>query len=198
MLQLKNLTIYRHGKTLCRDLFLDIGKGACLIIAGKNGSGKSSLLGCLMGQVKPTSGQVLLDHYDVHGFGAREKKMFLQSSGIVLQQESLRPFDSVTSLLSKTDKKECSDLLSMFHIPESALVHQLSFSQRRNLELMLSILKHPKLIIWDEPFIGFDQESQEKWKSVLLQQKSQGITIVIATNQLDAFRFLNPEKVIQL
>ncbi|MGE3278761.1 MAG: ATP-binding cassette domain-containing protein [Candidatus Altimarinota bacterium] len=198
MLQLKNLTLYREGKAICRDLFFDVPKGSCFLIRGKNASGKSSLMSCIIGQLSPTSGQVLLDHHDVHRFEKKERKMFFDHSGIVLQQESLRPFDTVSSVLSSFDKKESADLLASFRLPSSCLVHELSFSQRRILELMASVLKHPKLLFWDEPFLGLDQESQEKWKSILLQQKQEGVTVVIATHSRNLFHFLSPEKILEL
>lgn len=197
MLQLKNLTLYRNGKTICRDLFLEIGKGSCLVVSGKNGSGKSSFISCLTGQLEPTSGQVLLDHHDLHHLSHRDKKVFLESSGIVFQHESLRPFDSVTSLTSRADKKEVSDLLALFGIPQDVMVQQLSYSQRRKLEMILSLLKNPRLLIWDEPFMGLDDVSREQMKALLLSRKSNGATIIVATNNPESFHFLSPEKVLR-
>jgi ABC-type multidrug transport system ATPase subunit len=198
MLQLKNLTLYRNGKTICRDLFLEIGKGSCLVINGKNGSGKSSIISCLVGQLNPTSGQILLDHHDLHRLNHREKKLFLQSTGIVFQQESLRPFDSVSSLISKYDLKESTDLLSTLGIPQDIMIHELSYSQRRKLELAMAIMKDPKLLVWDEPFMGIDMESQEQVKAILLKKKISGTTLIIGTNFPEGFSFLNPEKILKL
>jgi ABC-type multidrug transport system ATPase subunit len=202
MLQFKNITVYRGGTAICRDLFLEIGRGTTLIISGKNSSGKSSLISCITTGIKPTSGQILLDHHDLHQLSSREKKLFLESSGIVLQQDSLLPFDSVSSLLARTQAnlKDVSDLLTYFGLSmtQDRLVQELSTSQKKKLELILSLLKNPKLLIWDEPFMSLDEESKEKMKSKLLQLKTSGTTIVIATNNFDTFNFLNPEKIIKL
>lgn len=202
MLQLKNLTIYRRGSTICRDLYLEVGKGSVLIISGKNGSGKSTLAACLSGQLKPQSGQVLLDHYDLHNLSAKEKTIFLESTGIVMQDGSLRPFDTVRSLIEKVNSgpKETQELLYTFEINnlDEQLVHELSFSQKKRLELVLSLAKKPKLIIWDDPFLGLDRVGIEKLKNLLAREKSMGTTIVLISNNLDDFIFLNPEKMLNL
>jgi len=202
MLQFKNVTIYRNGKSICKDLFLNIGKGTCCIISGKNSSGKSSVLSCLIGELKPTSGQILLDQYDLHRLSSRERKMFLRSTGIVLQHEFLRPFDSVASFFSQIEAtpKDIQDLLHFFQLSldHETLLHELSASEKKKLEIIASFLKRPKLLIWDEPFHHLDKESQEKIKSRLLRERSMGTTIVLASSDADSFQFLNPENVVRL
>lgn len=200
MLQLHHLTLYRGNKRICEQLSLDIEKGNTCIISGKNGSGKSSLIDGLIGRIKPQSGQVLLDGHDVSTLSGRDRKIFVQSTGIVLQEPLLRAHDSVRKTLQHASVEEVQKALSFLgleHEPEQ-FVGQLSYSQRRKLDLVRSLVHSPRMIVWDEPFQGLDRESIEAFHVPLRELKQSGATIIVATFHPSDFSFLNPEKIIEL
>lgn len=201
MLQLRNLTLITGHKTVCDNLSLDIPKGSTLIIEGQNGSGKTTLVKCLIGECEPSTGQVMLDDHDLHDLGRQEKKLFLDSAGIAMQNPLLQPLDSIGKTVSELDpnKEKIAGILEFlgFH-DQKILVKNLSGGEIRRLDLVRSLAKDPSLLIWDEPFLGLDDEYREKFQSLLMKLKSLGSTIIIATQKPKHFEFLNPEKNIRL
>lgn len=202
MLQLININLHRKTRKLCSDLSVDIDQGSCLIITGDNSSGKTTLIECLIGRLKPFHGKVLMDGHDLHALSKSEKKLFFESSGIVLHENTLRPYDTVTKALShhKEEKEELENMLAFLGFEKSAkeMIHNLSFAERRRLDLARSLMHHPRLVIWDEPFVGLDTETVEKFQKALLDLKKSGATIIVSTINSDQFSFLDPEKIIQL
>lgn len=200
MLQLHKLTLYRGNKRVCEELSLDIEKGNSCIISGKNGSGKSSLIDCLIGRIRPQSGQVLLDGSDLSNLSMKDRRVFAQSTGVVLQEPLLRPQDTIRKTLHQGSKEEVQRALTFLDLQDflDHLVQDLSFSQRRKLDLVRSLIHSPRMIIWDEPFLGLDRSTAEHFHSLLLELKQGGATIIISTLKPYDFLFLNPEKIIEL
>ena len=202
MLQLKNFTLSRGNRTICKNLNVEIESASIIIIEGKNGSGKSSLIGCLIGKRKPTEGAVLLDDRHVHRLGRREKKLFFESTGLVFQESSLKAFDTIAKTLSqnKVSKEATASMLAFlgFEHRSKEMVRNLSYSEQRKLDLGRSLIHQPRLLIWDEPFMGLDYDTRKNFHKALSDLKTSGSTIIICTVNADQFRFLNPEKIIQL
>lgn len=200
MLQLHHLTLVRGDKQICDQLSLDIEKGNSCVISGKNATGKSSLVDCLIGRLAPQGGQVLLDGHDVSRLSPKDRKIFLQSTGIVFQEAFLRPHDTVLKILhqgSQVQVEKALQFLGLQEVPDR-FVQDLSWSQRRKLDLVRSLIHSPRMIVWDEPFAGLDRFSIESFFPALLDLKQNGATIIIATLTPSDFSFLNPEKVIVL
>jgi len=202
MLQIVNLNLYRNSKKLCSDLSVDVDQGSCLLITGENGSGKSSLIECLIGKLKPFHGQVLMDGHDLHHLDKKDKKTFLESTGIVLQEIALRKYDTVIKSITHqaSDENEVEHMLNFLGFEDRAqeVIHNLSYAERRSLDLARSLINHPHLLIWDEPFHSLDFKNKEKFKTAVNDLKKSGATAIIASVNSDDFDFLNPEKIIQL
>ena len=202
MLQLQHLTLYRDHQKVCEDLSVNIAKGECLLIEGKTGSGKTTLMECLLGRLKPSHGEVLLDGHDLHLLDRSEQQQFLASTGIVLQDNLLRPHDTLEQSLSQdgVTPENLRYVLSLLHFEDRAQrpIRQFSHAEQRKIDLARSLAKRPKLILWDEPFLGLDKASKMDFQRELLALKSSGSTLVIASSSPHEFDFLNPEKIMTL
>ncbi|MDP2690949.1 MAG: ATP-binding cassette domain-containing protein [bacterium] len=198
MIQLQHLTIYRNHRKLLEDFSATIEKGSCVIFMGVNSSGKSSLLECLIGRLKPTRGQVLIDDRDSRFLSGKERKLLLQSSGIVFQTPSFGAYDTVSKVLSLASPEQLGAVLRHWNLLPDQLVRDLSFTEQRKLELERSFVNQSRLILWDEPFMGLDGASREYFLKRLGEAKDGGATIVVFTNQSDEFSFLNPDQVVSL
>ena len=179
MLQIRNLTIVLGKKTILQNLSFTVERGQCVIIEGKNLSGKSTLLRALMGQTKPTHGQILIDHRDLHELSTSEKKHYHQSIGVLLQHPLLKVHDVVNA-------------------EHETLVKDLSFYEQKKHDFGRALKNHPSLVLLDEPLLGFDSENAAEVRETLQELKAAHVTILITTTDRTPYLFLNSEKIIQL
>lgn len=179
MLQIRNLTIVLGKKTIFQNLSFEVERGQCILIEGQNGSGKSTLLHALIGQVKPTHGQILIDHRDLSELSSSEKKQFHRSVGVLLQHP----------LLNSHDVANTSELL---------LNKDLSFFERKKHDVQRCLKNHPTLLLLDEPLLGFDQTNAAEIRETLQELKTAHVTTLIFTTDRTPYHFLNFEKIITL
>lgn len=202
MLSLQDLTLTFGQKILCEHLSVDIERGTITLITGENGSGKTTLMKSLLGLHKPQNGKILLDGFDLYDLKKKDKKLFLSSCSYVGEEITLHPFDTTAKVLQggKLSFEEKEALLQKFslHLPPHTLISNLSFSEKRKLELIRSLLYNPLLLFWDEPLKSLDASMQSLMRDLLSNLKKSGVTIVIATVSPEQFSFLNPEKIIEL
>ncbi|MDP3975978.1 MAG: ATP-binding cassette domain-containing protein [bacterium] len=202
MIELKQLSIARGNKEICADLSVVISKGACCLVTGPNGSGKSTLLQALLGIVKPSSGQILIDDYDVQQLSRADKQILIQSTGIALQEFSLPSFGTVRHFLQEAGcaASATAELLSFleFQSQAEAQLDQLSTSEKKRLYLGSSLARQPRLVMWDEPFSELDERWKGKFLKVLEELKKAGTTIIITSFSASAFDRLQPDAILSL
>ena len=202
MLELKHLTIRHQNRMLCEDLSVEIEKGSVVVLKGKNGSGKSSLMHCLKGTEKADKGRVFLDGHDLHQLNKTERQQFLASTGMVFQTPSLRPLDSIIKTLDHqhADKIKRERMLKFLDFEHHGrkLIKDLSFAEQRRIDLGRSLVNQPKLVLWDEPFLGLDSSWRKKFLQALRELKDLGTTIIIATVNPQDLEELQVDKIIQL
>ena len=82
------------NERVLNDVNLSVSDGASLVLLGESGSGKTLILKCIMGLIKPDSGGISIDGFDTLDFSGRERDKFLARCGMLFQQSAL--FDSMT------------------------------------------------------------------------------------------------------
>lgn len=156
---------------LDRSFDLTVEQGKCLLISGKNGVGKSSLINLMIGFTKPD-------------FGVVERK---KAKIGYLPEELMLPLFVNTMTYLKTIariKRGTVDetLISDFRIPIFKSIIELSKGNRQKLALASTLIGNPEIIILDEPLSGLDEEAKDILKNKLFLLKKEGRGIVIATH----------------
>lgn len=157
-----------------RGLDFQIEKGEVFALLGVNGAGKTTTLECIEGLRKYDSGKIR-----VNG------KM-----GIQLQSSSLpshiKPMEAVKLFAKWNDTKIDYDMLNALGIREieKSQYIQLSTGQKRRLHLALAIIGNPDIIFFDEPTAGLDVEGRLSLHKQILNLKSQGKTVVLASHDM--------------
>lgn len=161
-------------------------------LVGPNGAGKTTTLNIISGIILPDSGSFYIDGID----GIREKRKAKRLIGLLPEEPFL--FDYLTgeetldfvSSAYKVNWKKNEEL--MFWIEElemgtnlKGLVGNYSHGMKQKLAIFISILHNPKIILWDEPFIGLDWPSQEKVKRLMKKLKEDGKTLILSTHHLE-------------
>jgi heme exporter protein A len=185
MIAVRRLT-RRFGSTRAlAGITLGIDSGETLVIFGHNGSGKTTLLKVMVGLLRPTSGEVLIDGGPPRAARARlgyaGHDLYLYPHLTVMENLVLfaRMYDA-------TPERAEAALASveMSH-KQDALAHTLSRGEGRRVSLARATLHDPDLLLVDEPFSGLDQSSATALPHVL---RREGRTLVVATHDVERGR----------
>jgi len=185
MLTVQNLSLFKDDKKIFSDLGFSIGLNSALIIKGRNGCGKSSLLKIIAGIAKPSSGKILWGGEDVENFRADFNgdsqfighKNFLEQELTVL--ENLRFYTK----LSDTEIALQSGL-SFFGLMNFSDQKVKKLSAGWQKKVMLARLLCCPAAVWflDEPSNNLDKESGRKLLGLLETRIGEGGLVIIATH----------------
>ncbi len=190
IIQTTNLMKVYGDVTAVNNITLSVEKGALFGLLGPNGSGKTTMIKILTGQIRQTSGsaQVLSREVITDPIGVR------QQVGIIPEQETPPSFltaieylDMVGSLRNLPDIRNRAewwfDFLD-FADKKNVLCKDLSRGTRQKLMLTQAFIHQPELALIDEPLINFDPIMQRKVKDFLVDYVRSGKTIFVSTHIL--------------
>ena len=186
VITVKDLCLTIKKTEILKNINVDFAKGRIHGLIGRNGSGKTMLMKCICGFVKPTSGEITVD-------GKRIGKDcdFPPNIGIIIETPNFIPYYSGyknLKLLADLNKKIKTEHIKEVMVqvgldPESKLhVRKYSLGMRQRLGLAQAIMEDPELLILDEPMNGLDKDGVKDMRKYLLDLKEQGKTILIASH----------------
>jgi ABC-2 type transport system ATP-binding protein len=186
VVKLTNVIKSFQHKTAVNDVSFSIGKGEVVAILGPNGAGKTTTISMILGLLKPTSGEVRLFNREPQEREVREKV------GTMLQEVSVIPglkVQEILELISSYYPKPLplNELVALTGLTEQDLktrAERLSGGQKRRLSFALALAGDPELIIFDEPTVGMDITSRNRFWNTIHQLANQGKTIIFSTHYL--------------
>ena len=189
---IKNLAkIYDNGFSALRDINLEIQKGEIFAMLGPNGAGKTTLISIICGIVKPTSGTVLVEGFNIID-NYRETRSKI---GLVPQELTLEQFETVFNNVSysrglygkKPDPLHIEKVLKQLSLwdKKDLILRQLSGGMKRRVLIAKALSHEPQILFLDEPTAGVDVElRQEMWK-VVKSLRETGVTIILTTHYIE-------------
>lgn len=191
MIEVRNLSKSYGSTNAVNDISLSIGKGELFGLLGPNGSGKTTMIKMLTGQIKPTSGSVRVHGVDVLEDPIRVRELV----GVIPEQETPPSFLTAEEYLYFVAKirkmenyeKTCEKWFEFldFGDQKNSLCKDLSRGTRQKLMFAQAFLHEPELAIIDEPLINLDPVMQRKVKDFLADYVKNGGTIFISTHILE-------------
>lgn len=187
-----------------------IDKGEAVAIAGPSGSGKTSLLSCIGGILKPTSGRILIDSHDITKLAEEELVTYRRDQvGLIYQDFNLinefSIFENVAlpMLIAKRNKDEIDDrvnqLLEALEIQryEKTFPNYLSGGEKQRVAIAVALANDPDIILADEPTGNLDLASRENVIDILINKsKELDKALLIATH--DPFIMEKVDRIIDL
>jgi ABC-2 type transport system ATP-binding protein len=196
MLKVEGLNKSFHKKTILDHLSFNINHGEIVGLVGENGAGKSTLLQILATTMKPTSGEILLGQRNYQKDKAKIRKQigFVPQDIAVWEQltveENMVFFEKLSwTKKSNTQLKEiCQDMnLDRWKEP----VKNLSGGMKRKLNLAISLIHDPSLLLLDEPTVGIDLKSRKEIGAYLRKQATDhNKTIIYTSHDMDEIQEL--------
>ena len=185
LLSVKNIKAKVGDKQILNGLDLEIEKGEVHVIMGPNGAGKSTLLKMISGIEKPTQGVINFK-------GENWKREDLKVIGSLIEEPGL--FDNLTVedniklklKLHHVENKDQEQILNTlgFGDHNQEKVKGFSTGMRQRLGIALAFMGNPDLVVLDEPTNGLDTFGIHELRELLMLEKKQGKTIIIASHRL--------------
>lgn len=195
ILEIQHLThIFPNGTIALDDINLSIHAGEFVVIAGTNGSGKTVLLRHLNGLFSPTSGRVLLEGEPITKdlTNARKKiGLIFQNSdsqivGQTVSDDVAFGPENLNLAREEVDKrvKETIEAVGLSDLANQQ-PHTLSGGQKKRLAVAGVLVMKPKIIVFDEPFVGLDYPGVLQVLSQIVNLHKNGHTIILVTHELE-------------
>lgn len=180
-----------------KKINLTVPQGKIYALLGSSGCGKTTLLRCVLGRLKPQHGLIRVFNREpgskfspVPGCGVGYMPQELALFPDFTIKETLRYFGQLYKMSPKEIKSRTKFLITLLHLPEkSRLVANLSGGQQRRVSLAAALVHHPPLLILDEPTVGVDPVLRKAiWEHLDALCKEDGLTVVITTHYIEEAR----------
>ncbi len=196
MIQIKNLHKKFGDLEVIKGIDLHVASGEVVCIIGPSGSGKSTVLRCINRLEEPTSGQIIVDGYDIMD-PKTDINQVRTEAGMVFQQFNLFPHMTVLKNVTlgpikvrSISEQEASEvglkLLEKVGLKDKAMNYpeQLSGGQKQRVAIARSLALQPKVMLFDEPTSALDPELVGEVLEVMKQLAKEGMTMVVVTHEM--------------
>lgn len=195
VLSLKNVAIFQEGKIIFSHVNLEVNHGEFLYIIGKTGSGKSTLMKTLYGDLPLREGEGHIVDFNLATLKENDIPFLRRKIGIVFQDFKLLPDRSVKDNMlfvlkatGWTDAEEMQrkidevlDKVGMKGFAKK-MPHQLSGGEQQRVAIARALLNDPELILADEPTGNLDPQTSAEVLEVLKSINANGKTVIMATH----------------
>lgn len=172
-----------------------MGAGEFVFLIGKTGSGKSSLLKVLYGDLQLSAGQGAIVGYNLTEIKENQIPLLRRKIGVVFQDFKLLPdrtiFDNLVFVLKATGwknkeqiKTRVSEVLHLVNVPADTnkFPFELSGGEQQRVAIARALLNHPELIIADEPTGNLDPETSQEIMQLFRKLHAEGMSVIMATH----------------
>ena len=193
MLSVNNVT-KKYGKVIANEnISLQIADGQIAVLLGPNGAGKSPIIKSIIGFLK-YQGSVTVDGLLNKSIEAKRIMGYIPEIPSLYPNLTVDEHMEFVARAYKLDnyKEYKEELLRRFELDDKKkkFGDELSKGMQQKLSICCGLLPKPKLILFDEPMIGLDPHAIKELKSMLLELKQQGASILVSTHMIDSIEEL--------
>ena len=190
MVEIRHFKMNFGDKTVIKDLSFDVFRGEVFGFLGSNGSGKTTTLRALLGLYQPTAGDLLINGkpYSVEsqirlGYLPEERGLYKKEKVL----DVMLYFGQLKGLSRKEAKDFSMKFLERVNLADKAntQLDKLSGGQQQKIQLGVTIMGDPELLIMDEPAKGFDPVNRRLLMNIIEEQRKAGATIIYVTHQME-------------
>ncbi len=196
IIKVKNATAYQGNNLVVNDVSFEIAKHEFVYLIGKTGSGKSSILKMLYGEVIPRNGYVEVAGFDVKQINWNKLPLLRRKLGIVFQDFQLLTDRSVNDNLrfvlratgwndTKLIEQRITEVLDWVGLTTKGfkMPYELSGGEQQRVVIARALLNHPEIILADEPTGNLDPETSDEILRLLIDiSKTKGTAVLMASH----------------
>lgn len=202
MIRVENITMFHEGRPVLQDVSLEIGEGTNLGLIGPGGAGKSLLLKCICGLVRPAEGDVFIGEREVLALDEIELAELRFDIGMLFQNYALFDFMNVADniafplrQLGKLDEdviqKKVQEILEDVDLP--GIGHQypneLSGGMKKRVSFARAVIPEPPVIFYDDPTAGLDPVTSSKIFTLLENlREERGVTSITISHDIGGIK----------
>ncbi|MCH5254284.1 MAG: ATP-binding cassette domain-containing protein [Lachnospiraceae bacterium] len=194
MIQIKDLNLNIKGHQILSGVNMTMYEGKIYGLVGNNGSGKTMLMKCICGFVKPTSGEVIVNG-EVIGRDVdyiKDTGIILENPGFIPYYSGLRNLKMLSEISKQADITKIRETMKICGLdPDLKLpVKKYSLGMRQRLGIAQAIMEDQSILILDEPMNGLDREGIAAVRTLLLEMKAKGKLILLASHNREDIAIL--------
>jgi zinc transport system ATP-binding protein len=198
LIELKSVCFSYGEQTILKDIDLKVLRGDFLGMIGPNGAGKTTLLKIMLGLLKPDSGQLILFGKDAKEFNEKHRIGYVPQKATNFDQNFPATVFEVASMgrfskigffkpLAKQDLDAIENSLKLVGMLEhrDSMIGSLSGGQQQRVFIARALAGEPELLLLDEPTVGVDEQSQNKFYEILDNlNKKMGLTCILVSHDV--------------
>lgn len=189
--------IYNNDVCALKDLSFKVEDGEFVFLIGASGAGKTSIIKMLLREIKPTSGEIIVDDINIVKLRNRKIPQLRKTMGVVFQDfrllEGKTVFDNIKYPLQilgvskRVITKRVTEILELVGLSDRAnsFPNQLSGGEQQRVCIARALVNKPKYLIADEPTGNLDPNTSEGIMKLLLDVNAKGTTVIVSTHDRD-------------
>lgn len=189
-----HLSLSIKGKRILDDITFTMQSGKIYGLVGRNGSGKTMLLKCACGYLKPSSGEILIDgmRFDNNESIKQKIGIIIENPGFLEEYTAYYNLKILSTIGKKLTKNEIYAVMEQVGLKdaEKKKVKKYSLGMKQRLAFAQAIMEGQDFLVLDEPTNGIDKDGLEMMHSVLLDMKARGKIILLASHNTEDTKLL--------
>lgn len=196
-IQVEHLSKEFDGQVVLNDVSIELQTGKIYGLIGRNGSGKTVLMKCICGFLRPTSGRVKIDGQELINDEKRfdDFGIIIESPGFLPHYSAFKNLILLSVIRGKCDKKRIAEILRLVGLdPDSnKKVAKYSMGMKQRLGIAQAIMEYSNILILDEPMNGLDNQGVLEMRKLFMALRNEGKVILLASHNREDIESLCDE-----